>query len=119
MDHTSEKPGLEARLRAALEQVENADPEREDPYAEVDVRGIRLRLGLTQSMFAGVFGFPVATLRHCERGNRRPTGTALVLLHVIREHPRAVLTVVRKLRRERAGLLAPAERRAHRRPPRR
>lgn len=57
---------------------------------------------LTQNQFAGRFGFPVATLRHWERGNRQPTGTALVLLNVIRENPRVVLLAVRK-----AGLLGP------------
>jgi hypothetical protein len=53
---------------------------------------------LTQNEFAGCFGFPVATLRHWEHGNRRPTGSALVLLHVIRDNPRAVLQAVRKAR---------------------
>jgi transcriptional regulator with XRE-family HTH domain len=52
----------------------------------------------TQREFAGVFGFSLATLRHWERGNRKPTGTALVLLHVIRENPRVVRMAVRKAR---------------------
>ena len=65
---------------------------------EIDVRSLRLRMHLTQDAFAGCFGFPVATLRHWERGNRRPTGSALVLLHVIRDNPRAVLQAVRKAR---------------------
>ena len=65
---------------------------------EIDVRSMRLRMRLTQNEFAGYFGFPVATLRHWERGNRRPTGSALVLLHVIRDNPRAVLQAVRKAR---------------------
>jgi len=65
---------------------------------EIDVRSLRLRMHLTQQEFAGYFGFPVATLRHWERGNRRPTGTALVLLHVIHDNPRAVLQAVRKAR---------------------
>lgn len=58
---------------------------------------------MTQGQFAGLFGFPVATLRHWESGNRRPAGTALVLLNVIRDNPRAVLLAVRKAR-FRAGL---------------
>jgi hypothetical protein len=53
---------------------------------------------LTQREFAGWFGFPLATLKHWERGNRRPTGTALVLLSVIHENPRVVLKAVRKAR---------------------
>jgi hypothetical protein len=44
----------------------------------INVRAIRERMNLTQRQFAGRFGFPVATLRHWERGNRKPAGTALV-----------------------------------------
>ena len=58
---------------------------------EVDVPGLRTRLGLTQEQFAARFGFSVATLRHWERGDRSPNGAALVLLNVIDKDPRAVL----------------------------
>ena len=64
---------------------------------------------LTQREFAGWFGFPLATLRHWERGNRRPVGAALVLLHVIRENPRVVMHAVRKARMRDPGSLAPIE----------
>lgn len=53
---------------------------------------------LTQAQFAAQFGFSVATLRHWERDNRRPTGAALILLHVIDRHPRAVVLAARKAR---------------------
>ena len=64
---------------------------------------------LTQREFAGWFGFPVATLKHWERGSRQPTGSALVLLSVIHENPRVVLKAVRKARLWRPGLLMPIE----------
>jgi putative transcriptional regulator len=84
----------------------------------IDVRAIRRRLRLTQRQFAGHFGFSVATLRHWERGNRRPSGTALVLLHVIAGNPRAVLVAVRKARAEFPGTLPVIEpRRSARAPP--
>jgi putative transcriptional regulator len=57
----------------------------------VDVGGLRRRLGLTQGQFAARFGFSVATLRHWERGDRKPQGAALVLLNVIERNPKAVL----------------------------
>ena len=41
--------------------------------------------------FAARFGFPVATLRHWERGNRKPRGPSLVLLNVIARNPKAVM----------------------------
>ena len=64
----------------------------------------------TQREFAGLFGFAAATLRHWERGNRVPTGPALVLLCVIRENPRLVMQSVRKARRFAPGSLADIER---------
>jgi transcriptional regulator with XRE-family HTH domain len=63
-----------------------------------DVRALRKRMRLTQRNFAIFFGFALPTLRHWERGNRTPTGTALVLLHVIGENPAVVRQAVRKAR---------------------
>jgi DNA-binding transcriptional regulator YiaG len=60
----------------------------------VDVRELRARLGMSQEHFARRFGFPVATLRHGERGNRTPAGTARVLLYVIAREPVLVLRVL-------------------------
>jgi len=60
----------------------------------VDVAQLRERLGLTQEQFAARFGFSVATLRHWERGDRRPTGASLVLLNVIHRNPKVVLAAL-------------------------
>ena len=57
----------------------------------VDVAAVRGRLGFTQSQFAARFGFSVATLRHWERGDRRPQGATLVLLNLIDRDPKGVL----------------------------
>jgi len=70
---------------------------------------MRRRMGLTQREFAGWFGFAAATLRHWERGNRVPTGAALVLLCVIRDNPRVVMQSVRKARLLAPGSLADIE----------
>jgi DNA-binding transcriptional regulator YiaG len=75
----------------------------------LDVRALRRKMRLTQRQFAGWFGFPVATLRHWERGNRKPAGTALVLLNVIRENPGVVLRAVRKARTREPAILAAIE----------
>jgi putative transcriptional regulator len=93
LDQFSEIP---LNLAGKLQLIENARRPRQP--TQLDVRALRERLRLTQRQFALIFGFPVATLRHWERGNRRPTGTALVLLHVIRENPRAVRSAVLKAR---------------------
>lgn len=58
---------------------------------KVDVREVRRRTGLTQEEFAAKFAISLGTLRHWERGDRTPRGTALVLLNVIAKDPRAVL----------------------------
>lgn len=52
---------------------------------------IRQKVGMTQQEFADAFGISVSTLRHWERGDRRPRGPALVLLNVVDKNPKAVL----------------------------
>jgi putative transcriptional regulator len=57
----------------------------------LDIQALRKKVGMTQEEFAARFGISLGTLRHWERGDRRPHGTALVLLQVIDKKPRAVL----------------------------
>jgi len=63
---------------------------------EVDVRKVRLKMGLSQAQFAAKFGFPPATLRNWEQGRSRPDAPTRVLLAVIARHPEAVEDVLRK-----------------------
>ncbi|MEY2394474.1 MAG: putative transcriptional regulator [Acidobacteriaceae bacterium] len=63
---------------------------------EVDVRKVRLKMGLSQAQFATKFGFPPATLRNWEQGRSRPDAPTRVLLAVIAKHPDAVEDVLRK-----------------------
>jgi putative transcriptional regulator len=63
--------------------------------AEVDVRAIRSRLGLTQQGFAIRFGFSVNTLRHWEQGRRVPEGPTRAYLLVIDREPEAVRKALR------------------------
>ncbi len=58
---------------------------------EIDVAALRKRLGLTQIDFAEKFCISIGTLRHWERGDRRPHGPALALLYVVAKEPKAVL----------------------------
>ena len=101
---------LDDPLDQSSENRPLAPPSLTEPILEAyDIRAFRKRLRLTQRQFAAFFGFPVATLRHWERGNRRPTGTALVLLNVVRDNPRVVRRAVLKLRRWNRESLAPIE----------
>jgi DNA-binding transcriptional regulator YiaG len=45
------------------------------PHA-VDVAALRKRMRMTQKQFCRRFGFTLATLRHWERGDRKPRGAA-------------------------------------------
>jgi DNA-binding transcriptional regulator YiaG len=111
MDDAQENPSRRWRDLSPIPRESNVPP------APLDVREIRRRLHLTQAQFAGYFGFSVATLRHWERGNRRPSGTALILLHVIASDPRAVRIAVRRARRTFPGSIPEMELRSFRAPP--
>lgn len=63
---------------------------------EVNVREIRMQMGLSQAQFATKFGFPPGTLRNWEQGRSRPDAPTRVLLAVIAKHPEAVEDVLRK-----------------------
>jgi putative transcriptional regulator len=56
----------------------------------VDVRGIRADLGLSQEAFAKRFGFSLAAVRDWEQQRRTPEQAARVLLLVIAQDPAAV-----------------------------
>jgi putative transcriptional regulator len=86
---TSIKQGLTEAIAHA--KGSNADGVKLYYPKNVDVSGLRGRLGFTQEQFAARFGFSVATLRHWERGDRSPNGAALVLLNVIDRDPHAVM----------------------------
>jgi putative transcriptional regulator len=58
---------------------------------EIDVAELRHSLGLTQGEFAAKFCISLGTLRHWERGDRKPQGPALALLNVVAKEPKAVL----------------------------
>ncbi len=60
----------------------------------VNVKIIRQKTRLTQDEFAAAFGISVATLRHWERGDRKPQGPALVLLNLVRRSPDTILKIL-------------------------
>ena len=62
---------------------------------EIDVRAIRLKLGMTQERFAQEFGFSVNTLRHWEHRKRVPEGPTRAYLLVIDRAPKAVQKALR------------------------
>lgn len=60
-------------------------------FTPIDIKAVRAKVGMTQEEFAMAFGISLGTLRHWERGDRKPGGPALVLLNVVAKEPEAVL----------------------------
>lgn len=58
---------------------------------DVDVKGIRKRLNLTQARFARLFGFSLDAVKHWEGGRRTPEASARAYLTVISRDPKAVM----------------------------
>ncbi|MCP4220350.1 MAG: helix-turn-helix domain-containing protein [bacterium] len=82
-------------LMEALEFSEgNLEGARVTTISEVDVKEVRKQIGMTQKDFALSFGISLGTLRHWERGDRKPKGPALVLLNLVRKAPGTVLRLL-------------------------
>ena len=60
----------------------------------LDIKAIRAKVGMTQPEFARAVGVKLPTLRHWERGDRRSSGSALVLLNLIARHPQQVIAMI-------------------------
>ena len=61
----------------------------------LDVKEIRHRLRMTQEEFAEAVGVKLPTLRHWERGDRRPNGPARVLLNLLSREPEQIVKMLR------------------------
>jgi putative transcriptional regulator len=55
-----------------------------EPLTGGDIRALRERARLSQAVFAQLLNLTVGYVSQLERGAKRPTGPALVLLNVIR-----------------------------------
>ena len=86
--------GLEEALAYARGEADKSRYRVHIPR-RVDVRAIRVKLGMTQVEFAGHFGFSVNTVRHWEQGKRQPEGPARAYLLVIDRAPKTVQRALR------------------------
>jgi putative transcriptional regulator len=57
-----------------------------EPLAPTQIRQIREASRVSQAVFARVLNTSVSTVQKWEIGQKRPTGTALKLLHLVRRH---------------------------------
>jgi putative transcriptional regulator len=71
-----EKTTLRMLGRDALPKVATLSPN--------EIVAVRARAGVSQAVMAGFLNVAVNTVSQWERGERRPTGAALKLLHVVK-----------------------------------
>jgi putative transcriptional regulator len=82
-------------IKSANQALAYVHGEMEEGFAvhvpeEVDVKSIRLALGLTQPEFSKRFGFDVRAVQDWEQKRRQPERSARILLTVIAHEPEAV-----------------------------
>ena len=63
---------------------------------QIDVRGIRKKLGMTQARFSDTFGFSLDAVKHWEGGRRTPEASARAFLTVIDRNPAAVINALHR-----------------------
>lgn len=91
------------RLIAAAKEAKDIAENKSEPArlfvpADVDVRGIRRRISLSQDDFAAEFGFSVTQIRDWEQGRSRPLGAArayLLMIDVAPEDVRRLLAAIK------------------------
>jgi putative transcriptional regulator len=83
------KAGLEGAIAIARGEADPATYRVHVP-AEIDVKAIRNKLGMSQAQFAASFGFGLDAVQNWEQGRRRPEGAARAFLKVIEREPEAV-----------------------------
>lgn len=94
----AQRKRLDAMTDAEITAAAEADPDTPSPTGPTldwiglasRIKRIRATQGLSQAQFAGLYGFPAATLRDWEQGRRRPDSAVLAYLRVIEREPEAV-----------------------------
>jgi putative transcriptional regulator len=56
------------------------------PLRPIDIKRIRARAHVSQALFAALLNTSVSTVQKWEIGQKRPTGTALKLLHLVQKN---------------------------------
>lgn len=67
---------------------------------EIDVKGIRKKLDLTQDQFAQLFGFTASQIREWEQGRNRPLGALRTYLLLIKSDPESIAQMISETRQK-------------------
>lgn len=82
---------LEGRRKLTLRVTSMELPKPLKPIKPRDIAAIRIRLNVSQPVFAGLLNIPLATERSWEQGKRHPSGAALRLLDIARRQPKILV----------------------------
>ncbi len=74
-----------------------AEPYKLHVPAEIDVKAIRVRTGLTQKDFASTFGFGFDQLKQWEQGRSRPVQAMRAYLLLINSEPMKMVEALRAI----------------------
>lgn len=85
---------MDATTETQIRQNQRIDTLQAKADGAACLRGIRERLGFTQSDFAQRINVPLDTLRNWEQGKRKPTGAASALLTILDKAPQAALNAL-------------------------
>lgn len=78
---------LAGRRKAPLRVTQIKAPKPAPALTPAQVRALRSRLKVSQSVFAAMLNVPPVTAISWEKGRRSPSGAALRLLEIARKHP--------------------------------
>jgi putative transcriptional regulator len=87
--------GLEEAIAVARGE---AKPFRLHVPAEIDVKAIRVGLGMTQRDFAWMFGFGLDQVKQWEQGRSRPLDGSRAYLLLIQRNPEQVAKMLSEIR---------------------
>jgi len=91
--YNSLKQDIQEALESSKDDKTKVEVHNFTPF---EIKNIRAKYGMSQDKFASAFGFNVGSLRHWERGARKPNISALVLLNVVKNEPLAVINALRR-----------------------
>ena len=70
--------------------------EIEKTLTSIDIKRIRKSTGLTQKEFSETFSINLNTLRHWEKGDRKPNASTVVLLELIEKSGVEICSILKK-----------------------
>ncbi len=80
------KAGVMDRVRVTMREFDRLCLPPIEPLEPNQIKQIRESFRVSQAVFAAALNTSVSTVQKWEIGQKRPTGTALKLLHLVQKH---------------------------------